>query len=71
MRKPFSSQPRLDCRTVSEVHLNLECRDEIVPSLRALQHIYSTSHLRHEILGHIERDVNNGSREDCGREGMD
>lgn len=71
MRKPFSSQPRLDGRTVSEVPLNLECRDEIVPVLRALQHIYSTPHLRDEILDHIARDVNNGSRDDCGREGMD
>jgi IS5 family transposase len=71
MRKPFSSQPRLDCRTISEVQLNLECRDEIVPILRALRHIYSTPHLRNEILDHIARDVNNGSREDCGREGMD
>jgi hypothetical protein len=71
MRKPFSSQPRLDCRTVCEVQLNLECRDEIVPILRALQHIYSTPDLRDEILGHIAGDVNDGSREDCGREGMD
>lgn len=71
MRKPFSSQPRLDCRTVSDVQLNVECRDEIVPILRALQHIYSTPDLRDEILDHIEGDVNDGSREDCGREGMD
>lgn len=71
MRKPFSSQPRLDCRTVSEVPLNLECRDEIVPILWALRHIYSTPDLRDEILQHIARDVNDGSREDCGREGMD
>jgi IS5 family transposase len=71
MRKPFSNQPRLDCRTASEVQLNLECRDEIVPILRALQHIYDTPHLRDEILGAIARDVNDGSRDDCGREGMD
>ena len=71
MRKPFSSQPRLDCSTVSDVQLNLECRDEIVPILRALQHIYSTPDLRDEILDHIARDVNDGSQDDCGREGMD
>lgn len=71
MRKPFSSQPRLDCRTVSEVQLNLECRDEIIPILRALRHIYSTPDLRDKILDRVARDVNDGSREDCGREGMD
>jgi hypothetical protein len=71
MRKPFSTQPRLDCRTINKVQLNLECRDEIVPILRALQHIYSTPHLRDEILDDIARDVNDGSRDDCGREGMD
>jgi transposase, IS5 family len=71
MRKPFSGQPRLDCRTVSDIQLNLECRDEIVPILRALQHIYSKPDLRDEILDHIARDVNDGSKDDCGREGMD
>ena len=71
MRKPFSGQTRLDCRTVSEVQLNLECRDEIVPILWALQHIYSTPDLRDEILDHVARDVNDGSNDDCGREGMD
>ena len=71
MRKPFSGQTRLDCRTVSEVQLNLECRDEIVPILWALQHIYSTPDLRDEILDHVARDVNDGSKDDCGREGMD
>lgn len=71
MRKPFSGQPRLDCRTVTEVHLNPECRDEIVLILRALQHIYQTPQLRNEILDLIARDVNSESRDDCGREGMD
>jgi len=71
MRKPFSTQPRLDCRTVPEVQLNLNCRDEIVPILRALQHIYNTPKLRDQILGDIARDVNNGASDDRGREGMD
>lgn len=41
MRKPFSEQTRLDCRTVLDVELNFDCRDEIIPILAALQHIYS------------------------------
>lgn len=71
MRKPFSQQTRLDCRTVLDVQLNLECRDEIIPILAALQHIYSQPELRDAILDLIAQDVNGNSRDDRGREGMD
>jgi hypothetical protein len=50
MRKAFSSQGRLDVRGVLGVALNLECRDEIIPTLRALQQIYSRPDLRDQIL---------------------
>ena len=46
MRKAFSSQRRLDCRGVLGVQLNFDCRDEIIPVLRTLQHIYSQPALR-------------------------
>ena len=39
-------EQRLDCLPISEVKLNLECRDEIIPILRALQHIYGDAELR-------------------------
>lgn len=71
MRKPFSSQQRLDCNSVVDVPLNLECRDEIIPILRALQHIYSKPALRDEILRLIAGDVNKDARDDCGRDGLD
>jgi len=71
MRRPFSQQTRLDCRTVLNVELNLECRDEIVPILAALQHVYSQPQLRDGILDLIAEDVNRDTRDDCGREGMD
>ena len=71
MRRPFSQQQRLDCQTVTGVKLNLNCRDEIVPILRALQHVYQDEGLRDEILGLVSDDVNCQSRDDCGREGMD
>lgn len=71
MRKAFSSQGRLDCRGVLGTELNLNCRDEIVPILRALQHIYSQPQLRAEILNLIAQDVNQEARDDVGREGMD
>ncbi len=71
MRKPFSSQTRFDCQTVAEVRLNLNCRDEIIPILYGLQHVYSQPQLRDEILDLVAQDVNEHSRNDCGREGLD
>jgi len=71
MRKAFSNQARLDCRSVLDVELNLECRDEIIPILQALQHVYGNPDLRDQILDLVARDVNSDARDDCGREGMD
>ena len=71
MRKPFSKQRQLDCPTVPNVKLNLKCRDEIVPILYGLQHIYSQPQLRDEILDLVARDVNKNSRSDRGRKGLD
>jgi hypothetical protein len=71
MRKSFSSQQRFDCRGVLGVQLNLECRDEIVPILAALKHVYSQPTTRDSILDLIAEDVNQESRDDVGREGLD
>lgn len=71
MRKPFAEQQRLDCDAIDNVKLNLNCRDEIVPILVALQHLYSTPTLRDEILRLIADDVNRDSRRDIGRTGFD
>ena len=71
MRKPFSAQRRLDCDAVKNVKLNLNCRDEIIPILAALLHIYSEPVLRDAILSLIAQDVSQHSRRDIGREGFD
>ena len=70
MRKSFSAQRRFDCVAVSDVPLNLNCRDEIVPVLYGLQHIYSQPQLRDRILSLVAQDVNEHSRSDRGREGL-
>src|SRR5712692_7687587 len=70
MRLALQEQPRLDCPPVDAVLLNLNCRDEIIPILRALQHIYGQLQLRTEILELIGRDVNRDSDPDRGREGL-
>lgn len=70
MRKAYSQQTRLDCPTVLDVELNLNCRHEMIPILAALQHIYSKPELRDAILDLVAQDVNADTRDDCGREGM-
>lgn len=71
MRSAYSKQPRLDIATVLNVELNLDCRDEIIPILAALQHIYSKPSVRDPILCLIAEDVNANSRRDVGRKGFD
>ena len=71
MRQAFLRQGRLDCKSIKSVDLNFECRHEIVPILRGLQHVYSHPALRDDILKLVARDVNPESRDDRGRPGMD
>src|SRR5271157_2065636 len=70
MRKAFDRQRRLDCPSVANVSLNLNCRNETIPILRGLQHIYSTPKVRAAILGAIARDVNGKSSAKHGRPGL-
>ena len=65
MRKAFDHQRRLDCPPVTNVPLNLNCRNETIPILRGLQHIYSRPALRDSILRAIARDVNGKSSAGC------
>jgi len=70
MRKAFDRQRRLDCPSVTKVSLNLNCRNETIPILRGLQHLYSTPKVRDAILKAIARDVNGKSSPKHGRPGL-
>lgn len=70
MRKTHSPQLRMDCVAIEKVALNFESRDEIVPVLAGLQHLYSQIELRTEVLKLIGWDVNENTRDDTGREGF-
>jgi IS5 family transposase len=65
-----SPQERLDCLPINKVKLNLNCRDEIIPILRALQHVYGHAPLRRELLALVGMDVNQGTSRKHGRRGM-
>lgn len=67
----YQEQTRFDCPAVDAVHLNLNCRDEIIPILYALQHVYADVQLRHDILQAVGKDVNHGSNRKRGRKGLD
>src|SRR5450432_1645202 len=71
MRKAMDRQQRIGCSPVLEVELNFNCRDEIIPILAALQHLYAQPKLRDEILRTVAADVNRGSSRRRGRAGMD
>lgn len=71
MRKAFEEQKRFGCEAIEEITLNFGCRDEIIPILAALQHVYSQPVVRDEILALVAADVNQHSRRDRGRRGLD
>lgn len=71
MRKAFDSQLRLDCRSIEQLQLNLNCRDEIIPILEALKHVFGQAGLRDQLTGLVASDVNETTRSDIGREGLD
>ncbi|MGA2498566.1 MAG: hypothetical protein ABSH20_12535 [Tepidisphaeraceae bacterium] len=71
MRKAMDRLQRLNCQPVTNVKLNLACRDEIISILAAMQHIYSQPKLRDEILLAVAADVNASSSSKRGRRGLD
>ena len=70
MRKAYSNQLRIDCVPIEQIALNFESRDEIVPVLVGLQHLYSQIELRNQVTKLVAADVNEESRDDIGREGL-
>ena len=71
MRKSYSTQLQFDSVAISDIQLNLNCRDEIIPILRGLQDVFKQPELRDKILQLIAGDVNAETRDDVGCEGFD
>lgn len=71
VRKHYQQQGRFDNSPIANVSLNLECRDEIIPILLGLQHLYTDPKLRRKAVQLIAADLNEDSRRDIGRPGMD
>jgi transposase, IS5 family len=71
VRRPFCCQPTLDTLPLSEVSLNTQGRDEIIPVLAALKHLYGQAKERDEILALVAQDVNATTNAQQGRKGLD
>lgn len=71
MRQHYDRQRKFDCTPIAELVLNYECRDEIVPVLAGLQHVYTCSSLRNKVVKLVAEDVNEDTRRDVGRPGFD
>ena len=71
MRQHYEKQRRFDCTPIGELMLNYECRDEVVPVLAGLQHVYTCSELRRKVVDLVAEDINEESRRDVGRPGLD
>lgn len=71
MRRHYEKQRKFDCSPIAEVSLNLECRDETVPVLVGLQHLYIDQKLRNKVVKLVADDLNQDTRRDVGRPGFD
>lgn len=71
MRRHYEKQRRFDSTPIGELVLNYACRDEVIPVLAGLQHLYTCSSLRNKVVKFVAEDINEDSRRDVGRPGLD
>jgi len=73
MRQRFEQQTTLGILPINEVKFtsrNLKSRDELMPVLLALQHLYVTPELNGAVFALLEKQVCGGKKK-TGRKGMD
>ena len=71
MRQHYQRQRRFDCTPIAELTLNYDCRDEMIPVLAGLQHVYTNNSLRNKVVKLVAEDINEDTRRDVGRPGFD
>jgi transposase, IS5 family len=69
MRKRFETQLTIGLTPIAEIKF-LRSRDELVPTLAALQHIFITPDLNEQVFAIVEEKIASGSKNFKGREGM-
>jgi transposase, IS5 family len=71
MRQHYDTQRRFDCTPIGTLLLNYDCRDEVIPVLAGLQYLYTCGELRRKVVKLVAADINEESRRDVGRPGLD
>ncbi|MEZ6101007.1 MAG: hypothetical protein R3E01_18865 [Pirellulaceae bacterium] len=71
MRQHDDTQRRFDCTPIGQLELNDGCRDEMVLVLAGLQHVYVCSELQWKVVRLVAQDINEETRRDVGRPGLD
>jgi hypothetical protein len=70
MRKRFEIQYELGVCPVEKVKISLKSRDELPPTLRALQHIYVTPSVNEKVFDLLEEQILTAENKNSGRIGM-
>lgn len=70
MRIPHQDQLQLVVPPITQIALDIECRDPLIPLLRGLQHLHSQPPLRSQMLQLIAQDVLRDADPDQGRTGL-
>jgi hypothetical protein len=70
MRQRFNRQFQIGQTPISELQLNMQCRDEIIPIMAGIKYIYSEPKLKAKLLDLIGKDINRETERLLGREGF-
>ena len=70
MRRKFEQQLSVDITPISLVKIPDYKRDELPPTLKALQYIFSNEELNREVFSILEESILSGKKK-TGRSGMD
>jgi hypothetical protein len=70
MRISHREQFQFDVVPISQLSLNVQCRDRMILVLRSLQHIYTQPTLRQQALDLVAQDVVGDGKPNRGRAGM-
>ena len=70
MRKRFEAQLEIGMTAIGDVKIPRNSRDELAPTLLALQNIFVTPSLNEEVFAILEEKIAAGSKNTKGREGM-
>lgn len=70
MRQRFEQQLDFGILPISEIKIPVKSRDEMPPTVRALQHIFMTPELNEKIFSLLEESICKGKKK-TGRKGMD